>query len=98
MQERLSLPSAALKEAVDRGGDCEPYCHVFASPEGWTNSVSHYNPDMERKAPVFLHDFHCYNVGIGEGWIEDIPLLRLAPRSTRNLKISQTNFDNMRRM
>jgi hypothetical protein len=98
MAARLALSLNVLTSAVDPGADCEPYCHVFANPMGWNNYTAQYNPDIERRAPVMTHDFHGYNTGIGEGWIEDMPFLRTASGSTQNLEVSQQMFDNMRRM
>jgi hypothetical protein len=95
---RTALSLNVLTEAVDPGADYEPYCHPYLNPKGWNNYTFQYNPDMERRAPVLTHDFHGYNTGIGEGWIEDMPLLRTASGSTQNLNVSQRMFDNMRRM
>jgi hypothetical protein len=95
---RTALSLNVLTSAVDPGADYEPYCHIFANPKGWNSYTFQYNPDIERRAPVMTHDFHGYNTGIGEGWIEDMPLLRTASGSTQNLDVSQHMFDNMRRM
>jgi hypothetical protein len=96
--ERTALSLNAITETVDPTADYEPYCHIYANPEGWNHFGSQYNPDMERRAPVMTHDFHGYNTGIGEGWIEDMPLLRVSSGSTQNLAVSQKMFHNMRRM
>ena len=98
LAERAALSLNALTEVVDPTADYEPYCHIYANPKGWNHYGAQYNPDIERQAPVMTHDFHGYNTGIGEGWIEDMPLLRLASGSTQNLEVSQKMFDNMRRM
>ena len=98
LADRLNLSLNALTEILDRTADCEPYSHFFCNPRGWTNASFQYNPDMERGAPVFLHDIHGYNTGIGEGCVEGIPMLRLATGSTLNMDVSQTLFDNTRRM
>jgi hypothetical protein len=95
---RTALSLNVLTELVDPGADYEPYCHPFANPKGWNAYSFQYNPDIERRAPVLTHDYHCYNTGIGEGWLEDTPLLRTASGSTQNLAVSQHMFDNLRRM
>ncbi len=96
--DRMKLSINAITECVDRGADFEPYCHVFVNPNGWSNASVQYNPDMERGAPVLLHDIHGYNTGIGEAWVESLPLLRLATGSSLNMEVSQGMIDNMRRM
>jgi hypothetical protein len=95
---RTALSLNVLTELVDPGADYEPYCHPFANPKGWNAYSFQYNPDIERRAPVLTHDYHGYNTGIGEGWLEDTPLLRTASGSTQNLAVSQHMFDNLRRM
>lgn len=98
LAERIRLSIHAITSCVDNSAGFEPYSHVYVNPEGWTHASVQYNPDMERGAPVFLHDFHGYNTGIGEGWIEALPLLRQASGSRLNMEISRRMFHNMRRM
>lgn len=98
LADRMRLSVHALTEEVDRSAKCEMYSHFFANPHGWNNASVQYNPDMERGAPVFLHDYHGYNTGIGEGWVEIIPLLRLATGSKLNMDVSQQWIENLLHM
>src|SRR5205085_2396769 len=82
----------------DKSARCEPYSHFYANVKGWSNASAQYNPDMEHNRPVFLHDYHGYNTGIGEGWVEAAPLLRLATGSKQNEDVSQALIDTTLQM
>ena len=96
--ERAKLALNAILGMTDPEADYEPYCHVYFNPWGWNDANNAYNLDMERGAPVMLHDFHGYNTGIGEGIIESIPLLWAASGSRKNIEVGLKMLETIRRM
>jgi hypothetical protein len=95
---RAALALNACTAVTDPDADFEPYSHIYFNPDGWQESNQAYNPDMERTAPVLIHDYHGYNTGIGEGILESVPLLALASGDLGKLEIGNRMFKTMRCM
>ena len=95
---RAALALNACTAVADPLHDYEPYSHIYFNPDGWQGPNGAYNPDVERGAPVLVHDYHGYNTGIGEGIVESVPLLALATGNPEALEIGHKMFETMRKM
>jgi len=58
LAQRCSLALNALTGCADPSAEYEIYGMVLTSPRGWTtNDMNYYNPDVESRLPVMVHDF-----------------------------------------
>jgi hypothetical protein len=96
LAQRCALALNALTECADPTAEYEIYGMVLTSPRGWTtNDMNYYNPAVESRLPVMVHDFG--DDLLQSKVVEAIPLMRVASGSRQGLDAGEKMLQWLRR-
>ncbi len=97
LAEVCKLALNSLIGSADPTADGEIYGMVLFSPHGWScYDANYYNPDVEKRLPVMVHDFG--DDVLQPKVVEAIPLMRLACGSDEGRRTGEQMLQWMRKM